>query len=209
MAATKLALSGALEECPDVKIVWSHLGGGLAMILDRIDRGYQRFSSCPQPPSYYLRRGFRHGVHPRPGAGVRPRDGGREHTGFRHGCTACAEHREKHDRRLESNILVGCRPRERLRWDCSSAAGVTERFAGLHSSSRGQSISRRTGAHGFRDLKIGSPCERSYEDSNDYSPIFTRICISIFANVTARACRSPLCDGESKAQGDGTTRVRM
>ncbi len=56
MAATKLALSGVLEACPDVKIVWSHLGGGLAMILDRIDRGYQRFSSCPQPPSYYLRR---------------------------------------------------------------------------------------------------------------------------------------------------------
>jgi aminocarboxymuconate-semialdehyde decarboxylase len=56
MAATKLALSGVLEECPDVKIVWSHLGGGLAMILDRIDRGYQRYSACPHPPSYYLRR---------------------------------------------------------------------------------------------------------------------------------------------------------
>lgn len=56
MAATKLALSGVLDECPDAKIVWSHLGGGLAMIVDRIDRGYQRFSSCPHPPSYYLRR---------------------------------------------------------------------------------------------------------------------------------------------------------
>ena len=56
MAATKLALSGVLEECPDAKIVWSHLGGGLGMILDRIDRGYQRFSNCPHPPSYYLRR---------------------------------------------------------------------------------------------------------------------------------------------------------
>ena len=56
MAATKLALAGVLEECPDVKIVWSHLGGSLAMILDRIDRGYQRYSSCPHPPSYYLRR---------------------------------------------------------------------------------------------------------------------------------------------------------
>jgi aminocarboxymuconate-semialdehyde decarboxylase len=56
MAATKLALSATLEEYPDVKVVWSHLGGGLAMILDRIDRGYQRFSSCPYPPSYYLRR---------------------------------------------------------------------------------------------------------------------------------------------------------
>ena len=56
MAATKLVLAGVLEECPDVKIVWSHLGGSLPMILDRIDRGYQRFSSCPHPPSYYLRR---------------------------------------------------------------------------------------------------------------------------------------------------------
>ncbi|HEV8721520.1 MAG TPA: amidohydrolase family protein [Candidatus Binatia bacterium] len=56
MAATKLALSGVLKACPDVKIVWSHLGGGLPMILDRIDRGYQRYSACPQPPSYYLRR---------------------------------------------------------------------------------------------------------------------------------------------------------
>jgi aminocarboxymuconate-semialdehyde decarboxylase len=56
MAATKLALSGVLEECSEVKIVWSHLGGGLPMIIDRIDRGYQRLSSCPHPPSYYLRR---------------------------------------------------------------------------------------------------------------------------------------------------------
>jgi aminocarboxymuconate-semialdehyde decarboxylase len=56
MAATRLALSGVLEECPDVKIIWSHLGGGLPMILDRIDRGYQRYSSCPHPPSFYLRR---------------------------------------------------------------------------------------------------------------------------------------------------------
>jgi hypothetical protein len=56
MAATKLALTGVLEECPEVRIVWSHLGGGLPMILDRIDRGYQRYSSCPHPPSYYLRR---------------------------------------------------------------------------------------------------------------------------------------------------------
>ena len=55
MAGTKLALSGTLETYPDVKIVWSHLGGGLAMILDRIDRGYQRFSNCPHPPSHYLR----------------------------------------------------------------------------------------------------------------------------------------------------------
>jgi aminocarboxymuconate-semialdehyde decarboxylase len=56
LAATRLALAGVLEQCPDVRIVWSHLGGGLAMIMDRLDRGYQRFSTCPHPPSYYLRR---------------------------------------------------------------------------------------------------------------------------------------------------------
>jgi len=56
MAATKLALSGVLEAHPNAKIVWSHLGGSLPMILDRIDRGYQRFSNAPHPPSYYLRR---------------------------------------------------------------------------------------------------------------------------------------------------------
>jgi aminocarboxymuconate-semialdehyde decarboxylase len=56
LAATRLVLAGVLEECPDVRIVWSHLGGGLAMIMDRLDRGYQRFSNCPHPPSYYLRR---------------------------------------------------------------------------------------------------------------------------------------------------------
>jgi aminocarboxymuconate-semialdehyde decarboxylase len=56
MAATKLALAGVLAEYADVKIVWSHLGGGLPMILDRIDRGYQRYSTCPHPPSFYLRR---------------------------------------------------------------------------------------------------------------------------------------------------------
>ena len=26
------------------------------MIMDRLDRGYQRYSDCPHPPSYYLRR---------------------------------------------------------------------------------------------------------------------------------------------------------
>jgi aminocarboxymuconate-semialdehyde decarboxylase len=56
LAATRLALAGVLEECSEVKVVWSHLGGGLPMMIDRIDRGYQRFSACPHPPSHILKR---------------------------------------------------------------------------------------------------------------------------------------------------------
>lgn len=56
MAAAKLALGGVLEECPDVRIVWSHCGGGLCMVLDRIDRGYRRYEKCLRPPSEYLRQ---------------------------------------------------------------------------------------------------------------------------------------------------------
>lgn len=58
MAATKVALAGILEESPGVRIVWSHLGGGLAMLMDRLDRSYKRYPSCPKPPSVYLKRCF-------------------------------------------------------------------------------------------------------------------------------------------------------
>ena len=56
MAAAKLTLGGVLEECPDVRVVWSHCGGGLCMVLDRIDRGYRRYEKCLRPPSEYLRQ---------------------------------------------------------------------------------------------------------------------------------------------------------
>lgn len=58
MAASKLVLAGILEECPGVRLVWSHLGGGLAMLMDRLDRVYKRYQSCPRPPSVYLRQCF-------------------------------------------------------------------------------------------------------------------------------------------------------
>jgi aminocarboxymuconate-semialdehyde decarboxylase len=58
MAATKLVLAGVLEECPDVRLVWSHCGGSLCMVIDRIDRGYKRYEHCPRPPSEYLRSCF-------------------------------------------------------------------------------------------------------------------------------------------------------
>jgi aminocarboxymuconate-semialdehyde decarboxylase len=58
MAATKLILAGVLEECSDLRLVWSHCGGSLSVLIDRIDRGYQRYGSCPRPPSEYMRRCF-------------------------------------------------------------------------------------------------------------------------------------------------------
>ncbi len=58
MAATKLVLSGVLEKHPNVRIVWSHLGGSLPILVDRLDRGYRRYPTCPRPPTTYLCRCF-------------------------------------------------------------------------------------------------------------------------------------------------------
>jgi aminocarboxymuconate-semialdehyde decarboxylase len=55
MAATKLVLGGVLEEHPGVRLVWSHCGGSLCMVIDRVDRGYKRYEKCRRPPSAYLR----------------------------------------------------------------------------------------------------------------------------------------------------------
>ena len=51
MAATKLILTGVLEEDPDVRIVESHCGGSLAS-NDRIDRG-KALRKCFCPTSEY------------------------------------------------------------------------------------------------------------------------------------------------------------
>lgn len=58
LAAARLALSGVLEECPGVHVVWSHLGGTLPMMLERLDRGYDRLGVCPRPPTEYLKACF-------------------------------------------------------------------------------------------------------------------------------------------------------
>jgi aminocarboxymuconate-semialdehyde decarboxylase len=55
IAATKLVLGGVLEEYPGVRLVWSHCGGSLCMVIDRIDRAYKRYEKCLRPPSEYLR----------------------------------------------------------------------------------------------------------------------------------------------------------
>jgi aminocarboxymuconate-semialdehyde decarboxylase len=56
LAATRIVLSGVLEEFPQVRVIWSHLGGALPALLTRLDAGYARFPMCPQPPSTYLSR---------------------------------------------------------------------------------------------------------------------------------------------------------
>ena len=57
-AATRLVLAGVLEDYPGARVVWSHLGGGLPMLVDRLDRTYKRFVKCPRPPTFYLRQCF-------------------------------------------------------------------------------------------------------------------------------------------------------
>ncbi|SRR5579884_89226 len=56
LAATRLILAGVLEECPGARLIWSHVGAALPMIVGRLDAGYQRFPTCPRPVSEYLRR---------------------------------------------------------------------------------------------------------------------------------------------------------
>ncbi len=58
MAATRMVLAGALEEWPGARIVWSHLGGSLPMLVDRLDRAYRRYEKCRRLPSAYLRECF-------------------------------------------------------------------------------------------------------------------------------------------------------
>jgi aminocarboxymuconate-semialdehyde decarboxylase len=56
LAAARLVLGGVLEECPGVRVVWSHVGGALPMLVARLDAAYRRYPNCPQPASAYLRR---------------------------------------------------------------------------------------------------------------------------------------------------------
>jgi aminocarboxymuconate-semialdehyde decarboxylase len=56
VAAARLVYSGVLEECPGARVIWSHLGGALPMLMTRLDAGTVRFPTCPQPASVYLKR---------------------------------------------------------------------------------------------------------------------------------------------------------
>ncbi len=60
LAAARLAFAGVFERYPDIRWVFSHLGGTLPFILPRLDSYYQQFPECreraPKPPSVYLRK---------------------------------------------------------------------------------------------------------------------------------------------------------
>jgi aminocarboxymuconate-semialdehyde decarboxylase len=56
LAAARLVYAGVLEECPGARVIWSHVGGALPMLVARLDAGYRRFTTCPRPPSVYLAR---------------------------------------------------------------------------------------------------------------------------------------------------------
>jgi predicted TIM-barrel fold metal-dependent hydrolase len=59
-AATRLALSGLLEEYPDLVLVLSHLGGTLPYLVGRIDDGNRIYHAAQReidrPPSEYLKK---------------------------------------------------------------------------------------------------------------------------------------------------------
>ena len=44
------------QECADARVIWSHLGGALPMLVARLDAGTHRFPTCPRPASTYLAR---------------------------------------------------------------------------------------------------------------------------------------------------------
>jgi len=97
MAATKLALSGALEECPDVKIVLVAPRRRFADDLGPHRSWLPTLFELPAPAQLlFTPLLLRHGVYSWSGIGMRSRDLGRRHTGFRHGCAACAQRRERH-----------------------------------------------------------------------------------------------------------------
>lgn len=53
IAATRLVLSGTLALNPGVRVMWSHLGGGLPMLVERLDAG-ARAVGAPASPSEQL-----------------------------------------------------------------------------------------------------------------------------------------------------------
>ncbi|MDQ2744882.1 MAG: amidohydrolase [Chloroflexota bacterium] len=62
MAIARLAFSGVFERYPRIRWIFSHLGGTIPLVLDRLDSYYRQFPECREhinrPPSEYLKRIF-------------------------------------------------------------------------------------------------------------------------------------------------------
>ncbi len=67
MSAARLILSGVLDRYPNLKLHLAHMGGGLPMVISRIDMGQRlgydglperAMAKCQLQPSEYLRRNF-------------------------------------------------------------------------------------------------------------------------------------------------------
>ena len=61
LAQAKLVYGGVLEEFPTLKFIFSHLGGGIPFLKERIEKGWGFAKMAPdkkaknsKPPSYYL-----------------------------------------------------------------------------------------------------------------------------------------------------------
>lgn len=56
LAAATLITGGVIERCPGLKVLFSHGGGGFAMMLPRLDQGWRTMERyLPRPPSEYAR----------------------------------------------------------------------------------------------------------------------------------------------------------
>jgi aminocarboxymuconate-semialdehyde decarboxylase len=59
VAAAHLVFSGVAERYPRIQWVLGHLGGGIPVLAERLDRGFRAFKECraniQRPPSEYLR----------------------------------------------------------------------------------------------------------------------------------------------------------
>lgn len=60
LAVARLSYSGVFERYPDIRWVFSHLGGTLPLIVPRLDSYWRQFEDCreraPRPPSEYVKR---------------------------------------------------------------------------------------------------------------------------------------------------------
>jgi aminocarboxymuconate-semialdehyde decarboxylase len=60
LAIARLVFSGVLEKYPNLKVIVSHLGGGIPFLYERIEFGFRAYPECKEkilkPPGLYLKK---------------------------------------------------------------------------------------------------------------------------------------------------------